>query len=264
MTDRATPNCSARARSAGSRSPRRSSPRAMRADSAVLTCLCSGSLHGPYHAGTIARTPWYVPCLARQRRGRACVFRSTLSRLRFRVAAPAEPLHVYEEGRPREASSPRTDGAGEALWRVTLVAIGDGSRGRIRVTVPGDPMVAAGDRVTVARADRANVAGRPAVRRVAACARDHQELRPLGACERVMSPPPRVPDGRRRGPSAGTPGDAERSAGAGQTSRTQDRPAPAAPAVSGSSWRRTPAPSGHRSRCAPPGGPKAGERPPNP
>ena len=67
-----------------------------------------------------------------------------LGRLRFHVAAPAEPLHVYEEGRRREASSPRTDGAGEALWRVTLVAISDGSRGRIHVTVPGDPMLAAG------------------------------------------------------------------------------------------------------------------------
>ena len=70
-------------------------------------------------------------------------------RLRFRVAAPAEPLRVYEEGRPREAGAPRTDEHGDVLWRVALVVSGDGDRGRMRVTVPGDPMVAAGDRVTV-------------------------------------------------------------------------------------------------------------------
>jgi hypothetical protein len=35
------------------------------------------------------------------------------------------------------------------LWRVPLVVHGDSSRGRLWVTVPGDPMVAAGERVTV-------------------------------------------------------------------------------------------------------------------
>jgi hypothetical protein len=65
------------------------------------------------------------------------------------VAAPAEPLRVYEQDRPREARAPRTDEDGDVLWRVALVVNGAGSRGRMRVTVPGDPMVAAGERVSV-------------------------------------------------------------------------------------------------------------------
>jgi hypothetical protein len=71
-------------------------------------------------------------------------------RLRFRVAAPAEPVLVYDEGTPREALAPRTDENGDALWRVALLVDGVGSRGRVWVTVPGNPMVAAGERVTVA------------------------------------------------------------------------------------------------------------------
>ena len=70
-------------------------------------------------------------------------------RLRFRVAAPAEPVLVYDKATPREALAPRTDENGDALWRVSLLVDGVGSRGRVWVTVPGDPMVAAGDRVTV-------------------------------------------------------------------------------------------------------------------
>jgi hypothetical protein len=70
-------------------------------------------------------------------------------RLRFRVALPPESLRVSEAGRPRGAWAPRTDENGDVLWRVALVVYGDGSRGRIRVTVPGKPMVAAGDHVTV-------------------------------------------------------------------------------------------------------------------
>jgi hypothetical protein len=69
--------------------------------------------------------------------------------LRFRVAAPAEPLRVYEKGGPRDAWAPRIDETGVLLWRVALLVDGNGSRGRIRVTVPGEPMVAAGDPVTV-------------------------------------------------------------------------------------------------------------------
>ena len=48
------------------------------------------------------------------------------SRLKFLVVAPAEPLRQYEEGKPREAWAPRTDANGEVLWRVQLVALGDG------------------------------------------------------------------------------------------------------------------------------------------
>src|SRR5918997_435862 len=62
------------------------------------------------------------------------------SRLKFLVVAPAEPLRQYEEGKPREAWAPRTDVNGEVLWRVQLVALGDGEAEIIRVAVPGDPV----------------------------------------------------------------------------------------------------------------------------
>jgi hypothetical protein len=71
------------------------------------------------------------------------------SRLKFLVVAPAEPLKQYEEGKPREAWAPRTDVSGEVLWRVQLVALGDGEAEIIRVAVPGDPKVAQGEMVTV-------------------------------------------------------------------------------------------------------------------
>ncbi len=69
------------------------------------------------------------------------------SRLQFLVVAGAEPLRQYEEGKPREAWAPRTDASGEVLWRVQLVALGDGEAEIIRVAVPGDPNVGQGEMV---------------------------------------------------------------------------------------------------------------------
>jgi hypothetical protein len=71
------------------------------------------------------------------------------SRLKFLVVAPAEPLRQYEEGKPREAWAPRTDVNGEVLWRVQLVALGDGEAEIIRVAVAGDPKVSQGEMVAV-------------------------------------------------------------------------------------------------------------------
>src|SRR5262245_51787782 len=71
------------------------------------------------------------------------------SRLQFLVVAPAEQLRQYEEGKPREAWAPRTDGNGEVLWRVQLVALGDGEADIIRVSVPGDPKLSQGEMVRV-------------------------------------------------------------------------------------------------------------------
>src|SRR3954453_23832606 len=71
------------------------------------------------------------------------------SRLRFLVVAPAEELRQFEEGKPREAWARRTDANGEVLWRVQLVALGDGDAEIIRVTVPGDPKVGQGEMVRV-------------------------------------------------------------------------------------------------------------------
>src|SRR5215813_2851553 len=71
------------------------------------------------------------------------------SRLQFLVVAAAEPLKQYEEGKPREAWAPRVDTNGEVLWRVQLVALGDGEAEIIRVAVPGDPAVNQGEMVRV-------------------------------------------------------------------------------------------------------------------
>ena len=71
------------------------------------------------------------------------------SRLKFLVVAPGEPLKQYEEGKPREAWAPRTDASGEVLWRVQLVALGDGEADIIRVAVPGDPGLNQGEMVRV-------------------------------------------------------------------------------------------------------------------
>ena len=71
------------------------------------------------------------------------------SRLQFLVVAEAEPLKQYEEGKPREAWAPRVDTNGELLWRVQLVAFGDGGAEIIKVTVPGDPHVGEGELVRV-------------------------------------------------------------------------------------------------------------------
>ena len=59
------------------------------------------------------------------------------SRLQFLVVAGAEPLKKFEEGKPREAWAPRVDTNGEVLWRVQLVALGDGEADIIRVVVAG-------------------------------------------------------------------------------------------------------------------------------
>ena len=53
------------------------------------------------------------------------------------------------EGKPRDAWAPRTDVNGEVLWRVQLVALGDGEAEIIRVAVPGDPKVGQGEMVSV-------------------------------------------------------------------------------------------------------------------
>ena len=71
------------------------------------------------------------------------------SRLQFLAVAPAEPLRVFEEGKPREAWAPRTDANGEVLWRAQLVALGDREAEIIRVAVPGDPKVSQGEMVRV-------------------------------------------------------------------------------------------------------------------
>jgi hypothetical protein len=71
------------------------------------------------------------------------------SRLKFLVVAPGEPLKQYEEGKPRESWAPRTDGNGEILWRVQLVALGDSEAEIIRVSVPGQPSVGQGEMVVV-------------------------------------------------------------------------------------------------------------------
>ena len=71
------------------------------------------------------------------------------SRLQFLVVASAEQLRQYEEGKPRETWAPRVDGNGELLWRVQLVALGDGEAEIIRVAVPGEPAVQQGEMVRV-------------------------------------------------------------------------------------------------------------------
>jgi hypothetical protein len=71
------------------------------------------------------------------------------SRLKFLVVAAAEELRQFEEGKPREAWSARKDANGQVLWRVQVVALGDGDAEIIRVTVPGDPKVGQGEMVRV-------------------------------------------------------------------------------------------------------------------
>src|ERR687885_913846 len=86
---------------------------------------------------------------ARGGRGPDVRLRIDTSRLQFLVVAPAEPLRQYEEGKPRESWAPRTDASGEVLWRVQLVALGDGEADIIRVAVAGDPNVSQGEMVRV-------------------------------------------------------------------------------------------------------------------
>src|SRR3954468_17057806 len=70
-------------------------------------------------------------------------------RLQFLVVAGAEPLKQFEEGKPRESWAPRVDANGEVLWRIELVALGDGQAQIIRVSVPGEPAVKQGEMVRV-------------------------------------------------------------------------------------------------------------------
>jgi hypothetical protein len=70
-------------------------------------------------------------------------------RLRFLVVGEAEPVRKFEEGKPREAWAPRVDDNGELLWRVQLVAFGDGGADILRVIVSGDPGVKEGELVRV-------------------------------------------------------------------------------------------------------------------
>src|SRR5215208_3511370 len=89
-----------------------------------------------------------MDCAVEGRRSRVRLPIDT-SRLEFLVVAPAEPLRQYEEGKPREAWAARTDVNGEVLWRVQLVALGDGEAEIIRVAVPGDPNVSQGEMATL-------------------------------------------------------------------------------------------------------------------
>jgi hypothetical protein len=72
------------------------------------------------------------------------------SRLKFMVVASAEELRQFEEGKPRDAWQRRTNADGDVLWRVQLVAMGDGDAEIIRVVVVGDPKVGQGEMVRVA------------------------------------------------------------------------------------------------------------------
>jgi hypothetical protein len=69
--------------------------------------------------------------------------------LQFIVVAEAEPLKKFEDGKPREAWAPRLDENGEVLWRVQVVAMGDGEADIIRVVVAGDPGVKQAEMVRV-------------------------------------------------------------------------------------------------------------------
>jgi hypothetical protein len=71
------------------------------------------------------------------------------SRLQFMVVGEAEPVRKFEQDKPREAWAPRVDDNGELLWRVQLVAFGEGEADILRVVVPGDPGVKEGELVRV-------------------------------------------------------------------------------------------------------------------
>jgi hypothetical protein len=69
--------------------------------------------------------------------------------LQFLVVSAAEQLRKFEEGKPREAWAPRVDENGELLWRLQVVALGDGEAEIIRVSVPGELAVKPGEMVRV-------------------------------------------------------------------------------------------------------------------
>src|SRR4051794_14234569 len=60
-------------------------------------------------------------------------------RLQFIVVGEPEPVRKFEQDKPREAWAPRVDDNGELLWRVQLVAFGDGGAGIWRVVGAGGP-----------------------------------------------------------------------------------------------------------------------------
>src|SRR3954471_18447874 len=72
-----------------------------------------------------------------------------VGRLQFIVVGEAEAVRKFEQDKPREAWAPRVDDNGELLWRVQLVAFGDGGADIWRVVVPGDPGGKEGELVRV-------------------------------------------------------------------------------------------------------------------
>jgi hypothetical protein len=110
------------------------------------------------------------------------------SRLQFLVVAAAEPLKQFEEGKPREAWAPRVDTNGEVLWRVQLVALGDGEAEIIRVAVPGDPEVRQGEMVRCdgMTAQAWEMEGRSGMA-FRAAAIHSAKLRPAGGGEKVAA-----------------------------------------------------------------------------
>ena len=70
------------------------------------------------------------------------------SALRFTVAGAPEPLQRREQERDSEAGSPRPGDDADA-WRVPLRVFGAGPEQLLRVTVAGDPRLAAGAPVSV-------------------------------------------------------------------------------------------------------------------
>src|SRR5438045_9578830 len=78
-------------------------------------------------------------------------------RLQFLVVGEAEPVRKFEEGKPREAWAPRVDDNGELLWRVHLVAFGDGGADILRVIVSGGSGGQGGGAGAGGRDDRAGV-----------------------------------------------------------------------------------------------------------
>ena len=84
------------------------------------------------------------------------------SRLQFLVVAARSSCSSSRRASRGEAWAPRVDSNGEVLWRVQVVALGDGEAEIIRVSVPGDPGVKQGEMVRVDGHDGAGVGdGRP-------------------------------------------------------------------------------------------------------
>ena len=71
------------------------------------------------------------------------------SSLRFIVAAAPEPVRRHERGRAPQARSAGAGENGAPLWRVPLIALGDGPSDVMRVAVAGDPQLEPGATVAV-------------------------------------------------------------------------------------------------------------------